>query len=441
MTEEKEVVDVLKTAQEQTAITATFEQHAQECPETGREYWSARTLMSLFGYTKWERFLGAIERAMETCEGTGDVVSELFPSAGKHIPGNKGAVHNVKDFHLCRHACYLIAMHSDPRKLVIKLALRFFAVQAWEMQKVNAVRTDGDRTAVRKLMKVSEVELADAVISLGGRSSDQSKLRSLGDEAFFLQDTASLKRRWRVHKETALSDVLPVELLNGKLKVNNLTARAVDAGLCANLMEMNGLQIANATKVRKELIARNLTPELMEPMLLIGSVTGTMKTNAPVAESRIHAYRSFITDDNVSGYSEINRVDGHYVGTISNGVFTDPFVSKHHAMLAVVAAVSDSGYYSSGVILKPHRSYMVSAIPLVSELLPDPELEYLITGYLTRILNNLDLIYIGDQLESKGVDVQELRYKFSAITPGLEPGGYYVVEECLVMGMIINSYM
>ena len=40
------------------------------CPDTKEEYWSTRTLMELLGYTKWGNFIVAIERAMDTCQGT-----------------------------------------------------------------------------------------------------------------------------------------------------------------------------------------------------------------------------------------------------------------------------------------------------------------------------------------------------------------------------------
>lgn len=60
--------DEYKTAQTRTAITATFEHHRQTNPETGAEYWSARTLMLLFGYISWQKFYTLIERAMKSCE-------------------------------------------------------------------------------------------------------------------------------------------------------------------------------------------------------------------------------------------------------------------------------------------------------------------------------------------------------------------------------------
>ncbi|MEM8610456.1 MAG: BRO family protein [Cyanobacteria bacterium P01_H01_bin.105] len=39
--------------------------------ESGNEYWSARDLMTLLGYTQWRNFQTAIERAKHACKNAG----------------------------------------------------------------------------------------------------------------------------------------------------------------------------------------------------------------------------------------------------------------------------------------------------------------------------------------------------------------------------------
>lgn len=62
----------------------------------GEEYWSARELAPLLGYVKWERFAGAIKRAMTACEKTGIRVEQHFPRAGKTSPMPHGGVKEVE---------------------------------------------------------------------------------------------------------------------------------------------------------------------------------------------------------------------------------------------------------------------------------------------------------------------------------------------------------
>ena len=44
----------------------------------GSEYWSARELMSSIAYDKWERFAGALDRAMASCAAQGANVDQAF---------------------------------------------------------------------------------------------------------------------------------------------------------------------------------------------------------------------------------------------------------------------------------------------------------------------------------------------------------------------------
>lgn len=97
----------------------------------GREYWSARDLMPLLGYEKWERFADAIDRAKIAAYNSGYDVSQNFPTAGK-VSGTRGPAQ--ADYHLSRYACYLVAMCSDPRKPEVAAALTYFAIKTREAE-------------------------------------------------------------------------------------------------------------------------------------------------------------------------------------------------------------------------------------------------------------------------------------------------------------------
>lgn len=92
--------------------------------EDGTEYWSARDLMPLLGYDKWQRFHSAIERAMIAAEAQGHDVTSLFTASGKSTRGR-----DRMDYEMARFAAYLTAMNGDPRKPEIAAAMAYFAVQ------------------------------------------------------------------------------------------------------------------------------------------------------------------------------------------------------------------------------------------------------------------------------------------------------------------------
>jgi DNA-damage-inducible protein D len=118
--------------------------------EYGAEYWSAREIQPLLGYTQWRRFEDAIKRALTSCKQSGNEPSYHFAGAGKPIEGGKGAVQTVNDYHLSRFACYLIAQNGDPRKPEIANAQKYFAVQARRQEISTAIAADLERLELRK---------------------------------------------------------------------------------------------------------------------------------------------------------------------------------------------------------------------------------------------------------------------------------------------------
>ena len=106
----------------------TFED-IKHIDEKGREYWSARELMPLLEYSKWEHFHKVVKKAMVACDNSNNTISEHFPDAEKVLEVGNGAKMSVQDYKLSRYACYLIAQNGDSRKPVIALAQTYFAVQ------------------------------------------------------------------------------------------------------------------------------------------------------------------------------------------------------------------------------------------------------------------------------------------------------------------------
>ena len=133
----------------------------------GAEYWSARHLQSLLGYSQWRRFEQAIERAKTSCKESGNSPDHHFAGAGKPITGGKGAVQLVDDYHLSRFACYLIAQNGDPRKPEIAQAQKYFAVQTRRQELSDQAATDLERLELRKQTAEEFKALSGAAQSAG----------------------------------------------------------------------------------------------------------------------------------------------------------------------------------------------------------------------------------------------------------------------------------
>jgi len=125
-------------------------ENLKQVNDHGAEYWSARDLQPLLGYSQWRRFEDAINRAITSCEQSGNNPQHHFAGAGKPITGGKGAVQVVQDYQLSRFACYLIAQNGDPRKPEIAQAQKYFAIQTRRQELSEQLASDMERLELRK---------------------------------------------------------------------------------------------------------------------------------------------------------------------------------------------------------------------------------------------------------------------------------------------------
>lgn len=67
-----------------------FEQ-SKKVNEYSQEYWSARDLYKLLGYTEYGKFLPAIERAKESCKNSGQKIDDHFAGMSDMVVIGSGA--------------------------------------------------------------------------------------------------------------------------------------------------------------------------------------------------------------------------------------------------------------------------------------------------------------------------------------------------------------
>lgn len=96
------------------------------------DWWSARELMPLMAYPRWQEFLPVIERAKAAALNQGIDPDEVF----RVIPENphKQGGRPGKDVRMTRIAAYLVAMNGDPRKEEVAAAQTYFAMKTREAE-------------------------------------------------------------------------------------------------------------------------------------------------------------------------------------------------------------------------------------------------------------------------------------------------------------------
>ncbi len=137
-------------------LHASFEAIVRRFPETNTEFWCARDLQELLGYTQWRNFSKVVDKAITACNKAGYDPMDHFAEVSKMVDLGSGAKREITDIALSRYACYLIAQNGDPSKDQIAFAQTYFAVQTRKQEIIEKRLSEAERVSAREKLKHSE---------------------------------------------------------------------------------------------------------------------------------------------------------------------------------------------------------------------------------------------------------------------------------------------
>ncbi len=246
------------------SLTNSFEDFSHTTEE-GIEFWFARDLQQLLGYSEWRNFNNVIIKAKTSCEVSDNNISDHFVDINKMVKLGSGSQREIEDIMLTRYACYLIAQNGDPQKEPIAFAQSYFAIQTRKFEEIQKRIKECERLQARQKFSLSEKELSGLIYEKTGNDRDFGIIRSKGDLALFGKTTQQMKDILNIPQNRPLADFLPTITIKAKDFATEITIFNTKDKDLKTENAISSEHVTNNKSVREILLQRGIVPENLPP--------------------------------------------------------------------------------------------------------------------------------------------------------------------------------
>ena len=246
--------------------------------EDGYEYWSARDLYKLLGYSEYRHFLPVIDKVKEALISLNEDIENHIEDMLDMVKIGSGADRELESLKLSRFACYIAVQNADPSKPNVALGQAYFAIKTRqkelieeEQERLIQSEEDSKRLLLREQMRKHNKQLAEAANDAGVKEPiDYAIFQNYGYRGLY----GGLSRQ-DIHKHKGLKKSQDILDHMGSTELAANLFRATQTEEKLRRENIQGKQRANQTHYEVGQKVRQTIEEL----------GGTMPEDLPTADS------------------------------------------------------------------------------------------------------------------------------------------------------------
>ena len=246
--------------------------------EDGYEYWSARDLYKLLGYSEYRHFLPVIDKVKEALISLNEDIENHIEDILDMVKIGSGADRELESLKLSRFACYIAVQNADPSKPNVALGQAYFAIKTRqkelieeEQERLIQSEEDSKRLLLREQMRKHNKQLAEAANDAGVKEPiDYAIFQNYGYRGLY----GGLSRQ-DIHKRKGLKKSQDILDHMGSTELAANLFRATQTEEKLRRENIQGKQRANQTHYEVGQKVRQTIEEL----------GGTMPEDLPTADS------------------------------------------------------------------------------------------------------------------------------------------------------------
>ena len=166
--------------------------------ENDVEYWTAREIMEILGYSKWQNFEMVVKKAQQACINSRQFPQDHFTDISKMTQVGHGIVRRLDDYKLDRYACYLIAQNGDSSKKEIAMAQTYFAIQTRNQEIFESLSEEEKRLYKRSEVSDKNKELFSTARLAG--VSNFGKFNDAGYKGLYTMPLSEIEKKKGIKK-------------------------------------------------------------------------------------------------------------------------------------------------------------------------------------------------------------------------------------------------